>query len=97
MPGQPAIRGKPIKKTGAQGKVRARSRDFNGSSLVSRQHGQVLGQMRQGGVGVHMQGARDLLDMLRRQRAFNWSTLIGWPSPPPVQDDTRWPRPELLS
>jgi hypothetical protein len=36
------------------------------SGLIARQHGQMLGQMGQGAVGVHVQGAGDFLDMFRR-------------------------------
>jgi hypothetical protein len=61
---------KPIKKSGAQGKVRARSQNVNGSSLFSRQHGQMLGQMCQGRIGVHVESLSDFLDMFRGQRAL---------------------------
>ena len=40
-----------------------------------------------------MQGLGDFLDMSGVSAAFSWSTLMGWPWPPPVQDDTRCPRP----
>jgi len=69
VPANASLSAKPIKKTGAQGKARPSLKDFSVSG-PSRQHGQVLGQMRQGGVGVHMQGPGNFLDMLRGQRAF---------------------------
>jgi hypothetical protein len=57
----------PYKENGRARQSAPLPRLFSRSGLICRQHRQILGQMGQGAVGIHMQGIGNFLDMLRRQ------------------------------